>query len=582
MDHALKDEAQRWGVEPGYHDVFGNWHEVPFPTLRAITDALSEGRAVPAPLGPVGREMRAFQGDGRRLWGLTLQLYAVRSQRNWGIGDFRDLRDIVSMAARAGAAAIGLNPLHALFLDRPELASPYAPNSRLFLNPLYIAVDELDWFDPTDAPAPEIEAVRRCELVGYRRVSKLKRAALRTAYDRMTREGASQPDFVRFRDERGESLRRFACFEVLRARHSPSSWLEWPAPWSHPSDRDIAALYRSELQHCGFVEFMQWIADRQLAQCSREAARSGLPIGLYLDLAVGVEPSGADAWSNQRAVMSALSIGAPPDEFNPGGQNWGLVPFNPHALPADDFAIFRQLLAATMRHAGAVRLDHVLGLMRLYLIPRDGGEHGAYVRYPFEHSLRVVAEESDKYRCIFIGEDLGTVPEGFRDTAARWGVWSYRVMMFERSHNGAFKPPQDYPAEALATFSTHDLPTFSGWMGGSDIVTKRAIGVAAESDDDRATARDALRTCVAAYAGEASTDRIAAAAGFLAATPSRLVTVTIDDLLNVSEQANIPGTVEQHPNWRRKLPLPLDQWEAQPAFAEVVATFRRAGRAASS
>jgi 4-alpha-glucanotransferase len=577
LEHDLIEQARRWGVEPGYHDVFGNWHEVPPDTLRTLIAALSAGQSAPASFAPPDREMRAFQDDGRRLWGLTLQLYAVRSQRNWGIGDFRDLRDIVAMTARTGAAAIGVNPLHALFVDRPQLASPYAPNSRLFLNPLYIAVDELEWFDAGDVPVAEREALRRCELVDYPWVTKLKLAALRAAYDRM-RGGSPPRDFDHFRGERGDSLRRFACFEVLRARYAPSRWWEWPAPWSHPTDRDIAELYRSEPEQCGFIEFLQWVADRQLAQCSRQAAQSGLPIGLYLDLAVGVEPSGADAWSNQRAVMSALSIGAPPDEFNPGGQNWALVPFNPHALSADDFAAFRELLAATMRHAGAVRLDHVLGLMRLYLIPRDtDGANGAYVRYPFEQLLRLVAEESQKHRCIIIGEDLGTVPEGFRDTAARWGVWSYRVMMFERGHDGAFRSPQDYPADALATFSTHDLPTFAGWIAGSDLATKRAIGVAAERDEDRA--RDALRHCLSAYAGHGSTDNIAAAARFLAATPSHLVTVTIDDLLGTTEQVNIPGTVEQHPNWRRKVPLPLEQWEDQPAFVEVAAAFRTAGRA---
>jgi 4-alpha-glucanotransferase len=250
------------------------------------------------------------------------------------------------------------------------------------------------------------------------------------------------------------------------------------------------------------------------------------------------------------------------------------VPFNPHALPDDDFAVFRQLLAATMRHAGAVRLDHVLGLMRLYLIPHGAGE-GAYVRYPFEQLLRIIAEESHKHRCIFIGEDLGTVPDGFRETAACWGVWSYRVMMFERRHGGAFKSPDEYPAEALATFGTHDLATFAGWMSGDDLRAKRAIGLATESDDDRAREREALRTSLTNHGG----DNIAAAARFLAETPSRLVAVSIEDILGVVEQVNIPGTVEQNPNWRRKLPVPLEEWENQSAFAEVADVFRRAGRA---
>jgi 4-alpha-glucanotransferase len=578
MDGDLEALARRWGVEPGFHDVFGNWRVVPDEVLRQVIAALSAGNAEPAAMEPPPAITRAFQGDGRRLWGLAVQLYSVRSRRNHGIGDFRDLRDIVTIAARAGAAAIGLNPLHALFLDQPELASPYAPNSRLFLNPLYIALDELDWFRRGDIP--DAETVKRGDLVDYPAVSALKLAALRAAYGRFLSDISPEQrnDFDMFRDERGESLKRFACFEMLRARHAPLPWWQWPAPWSSPNDVEIETMHRAEREQCGFFEFLQWVADRQLAQCQRHASQKGMAIGLYLDLAVGAEPAGAGAWSNQQAVVASLSIGAPPDALNRAGQNWGLVPFNPHTLPAHDFAAFRQLLAATMRHAGAVRLDHVLGLMRLYLIPHGAGE-GAYVRYPFEQLLRVIAEESQKHRCIFIGEDLGTVPEGFRETVARWGVWSYRVMMFERRHDGAFKSPDEYPADALATFNTHDLATFSGWMSGHDLLAKRAIGLITESDEDRARDGDALRTGLAGYA-ENGTDSIAAAARFLAASPSRLVAVSIEDVLGVADQVNIPGTTDQHPNWRRKLPIALEDWDKQPAFAEIAEAFRRAGRAA--
>jgi 4-alpha-glucanotransferase len=550
---------------------------VPEEVLRQVIAALSAGNAEPAAMEPPPSIVRAFQGDGRRLWGLAVQLYSVRSRRNHGIGDFRDLRDIVTIAARAGAAAVGLNPLHALFLDRPELASPYAPNSRLFLNPLYIALDELDWFRRGDIP--DAETVRRGDLVDYPAVSALKLAALRAAYGRFLSDSSPEQrnDFDAFRDERGESLKRFACFEMLRARHAPVPWWQWPAPWSSPNDVEIETMHRAEREQCGFFEFLQWVADRQLAQCQHHASQKGMAIGLYLDLAVGAEPAGAGAWSNQQAVVASLSIGAPPDALNRAGQNWGLVPFNPHTLPEHDFAAFRQLLAATMRHAGAVRLDHVLGLMRLYLIPH-GASEGAYVRYPFEQLLRVIAEESQKHRCIFIGEDLGTVPEGFRETVARWGVWSYRVMMFERRHDGSFKPPDEYPADALATFNTHDLATFSGWMSGHDLLAKRAIGLMTETDEDRTHDRDALRTGLAGYA-EDGKDNIAAAVRFLAVSPSRLVAVSIEDLLGVADQVNIPGTTDQHPNWRRKLPVALEEWDKQPAFAEIAEAFRRAGRA---
>lgn len=577
MDGDLEALARRWGVEPGFHDVFGNWRVVPAEVLRQVIAALSAGNAQPAAMEPPPSNVRAFQGDGRRLWGLTLQLYSVRSRRNHGIGDFHDLRDIVTIAARAGAAAVGLNPLHALFLDRPELASPYAPNSRLFLNPLYIALDDLDWFRRGDIS--DAETVRRGDLVDYPAVSALKLAALRAAYGRFMSDASPERrnDFDAFCQEQGESLKRFACFEMLRARHAPLPWWQWPAPWSSPNDIEIETMHRAEPEQCGFFEFLQWVADRQLAQCQRHALQKGMAIGLYLDLAIGAEPTGADAWGNQQAVVASLSIGAPPDELNRAGQNWGLVPFNPHTLPDHDFAVFRRLLAAAMRHAGAVRLDHVLGLMRLYLIPH-GSSEGAYVRYPFQQLLRVIAEESHKHRCIFIGEDLGTVPEGFRETMMRWGVWSYRVMMFERRHGGAFKSPDEYPAEALATFGTHDLATFSGWMSGHDLLAKRAIGLMTESDEDRARDRDALLAGLADYT-EGGADGIVAAARFLAATPSPLVTVSIEDVLGVADQVNIPGTVEQqNPNWRRKLPVMLEEWEQQSAFVKIADAFRRGGR----
>jgi 4-alpha-glucanotransferase len=578
MDGDLEALARKWGVEPGFHDVFGNWRVVPDDVLRRVIAALSIGRAEPATVAPPAAVLPAFQGDVRRHWGLAVQLYAVRSRRNLGIGDFRDLHDIISIAVRAGAAAVGLNPLHALFLDRPELTSPYAPNSRAFLNPLYIALDALPGFEASDVSASDLESVTDGDLVDYARVAKIKLAALRKAYDRFRADASQQHnnEFELFRARRGDALKRFACFEILRARHAPRPWWEWPAPFSNPSDEEIANLYNKESMECGFHEFLQWSADRQLADCQLHAVQSGLSIGLYLDLAVGVEPSGADAWSNQKSVVSSLSIGAPPDELNRAGQNWGLVPFNPHALPDNDFAVFRQLLSATMYYAGAVRLDHVLGLMRLYLIPR-GAPEGAYVHYPFEQLLRIIAEESHQYRCAFIGEDLGTVPEGFRETAARWGLWSYRVMMFERMDGGAFKPPEQYPAQALATFNTHDLPTFAGWMAGDDLTAKRSLGLQTESDDDRGRDRAALQACLANY-GEGG---LAAAARFLAATPSHLVMVSVEDLLGVSEQVNIPGTTDQHPNWRRKLPVLLEDWEKEAAFAEIAEVFRAAGRAIS-
>jgi 4-alpha-glucanotransferase len=578
----LTDQAQRWGVSPGYHDIFGHWHVASAACVEQIINALTHGRSEPAHWPQPQQVERAFQGDGSKVWGLAVQLYAVRSARNWGIGDFADLRDVIAVAARSGASAVGLNPLHALDLGHPEMASPYAPSSRSFLNPLYIAVDMLPEFEDTPDIARRRAALRDEPLVDYAGVAALKLAALRRAYDRFrdTGSAARKADLLAFKTERGEALLRFACFEVLRRRFSPWPWWDWPPPWREPDRTTIDTVARSEAEACGFIEYLQWVADRQLAACHNEAKQRKLAIGLYLDVAVGVDPAGADAWSYQDAVMARLSIGAPPDEFSPAGQNWGLAPFNPHTLADNDFAPLRALLAAAMRYAGAVRLDHVMGLMRLYLIPRGASAtDGVYVRYPLELQLSIVAQESSKHRCIFVGEDLGTVPDGFRETAGRWGVWSYRVMMFERWPNGDFKRPSDYPAEALAAFNTHDLPPYRSWLAGRDLETRRAIGVAPGEDRDaRTRARDALLRHLRPFAGPNDVSSFGAAAGFLAATPSRLVMVAVDDLLDAEEQINIPGTVAEHPNWRRALTVPVERWSEQPTFRAVKAAFDGAGR----
>lgn len=580
----LTEVARQWGIEPGYHDVFGTWHPAPEATVQKVIAALSSRRAGPAVFaGARQPEQQAFQGDGRRVWGLAVQLYSVRSERNWGIGDFADLREIVRIAAAAGAAAVGVNPLHTLFLDSPELASPYAPSSRLFLNPLYIAVDAIEDFDVIDLNADDVAAARQGELVDYRRVASLKLTTLRAIYDRFCKADseARRDDFDSFRAERGESLLRLGCYEVLRRRFALKPWWQWPREWTNPERAALEELRRQD-SDCEFYEFLQWIADRQLAQCKAMARDSGLPLGLYLDLAVGVDPCGVDAWADQDIVLAGLCIGAPPDEFNRSGQEWGLAPFNPHALADGDFAAFRRLLAVAMRHAGVIRLDHVLGLMRLFLVPQgESPSQGVYVRFPFEALLNVVAEESARHRCVVIGEDLGTVPEGFREAIMRRGLWTCRVMQFERWHPGEFKPPSDYPAEATATFNTHDLPTFRGWLSGRDIATRRALGLApGESEEGRDQSCRALRDVLARFASEFAADRFAAAASFLAETPSRLITVAIEDLLDVTEQMNVPGTSTQHPNWRRKLPVRLEEWSSQPGFRDVVGVFDRKGRAA--
>jgi len=580
----LTASAQIWGIEPYYYDVFGNCHIASPQTLSRLIEAMSAAGAAPRAVDAPAEPRRAFQGDGRRLWALAVQLYALRSRRNWGHGDFTDLAELISLAAARGAAAIGLNPLHALFADRADEASPYAPNSRLFLNPLYIDVEAIPEFPGLAAAGlqAEIEALRATEMVAYRRVAAAKLHGLHLAHASF-RGGASaarRADFESYRAEQGEALLRFACFETLRREYAPRPWTDWSLPWRNPARAELETFRQAHAEDCEFHEFAQWTADRQLGACVDGARRHGMPIGIYTDLAVGIDRHGADAWSQQDAVLAGVAIGAPPDELNLQGQDWGLAPFNPHTLSAHDFAPLRGLLAAVMRHAGAIRLDHVLGLQRMFMIPLGTpASEGAYVRFPFQQLLRVVAEESNRWRCIVVGEDLGTVPEGFRDMVARWGLWTYRVTLFERESDGRFRSPESYPAEAVATFNTHDLPTFRGWLEGYDLRVKRDIGLdPGESDEARAWAQQMLRAILAERASAYAADDIAAVASFLGATPSRLVVIALDDVLGVRDQINIPGTVGQHPNWRRKLPVALEELERHDGFKRLARVFAECGR----
>ncbi len=520
----------------------------------------------------------AYRGDFERIWLLAVQLYAVRSARNWGIGDFTDLLALTDRAAESGASGIGLNPLHALFDDRPGDCSPYSPSSRLFLNPLYIDVAALPEL-PADFAARhavELTRLREAAFVDYPAVAALKWAALREAFARFQADPLADrsADLDAFRNERGAVLARYACFEVLRHRLA-KPWWDWPEAWRAPDPARLELLRAGEdSREIAFIEFVQWCADRQLAACQSHALRLGMKVGLYLDVAVGVQTDGFDAWDEQVAVARQLSIGAPPDVLNTAGQNWGLAGFNAAGLVACDFAPFREMMRASMRHAGAIRLDHVLGLNRLYVVPHGyPASAGVYVRMPLQALLAVVAQESVAERCVVIGEDLGTVPDGFRETMAQWGLWSYRVLMFERAADGGFYGPEHYPPESLVTFSTHDLPTFEGWRTCHDIAVKRGLGL--DPGEDEAMRREALAAFArtATHHGAAQ-DGFPGVVSYLATTGSRLMVVAIDDLLGLVDQPNVPGTVNEHPNWRRRIPVPLEDWGGAvdwPTYAAALA-----------
>ena len=537
--------------------------ELPEGSYRLyLTDASSFTEDVPLIVAPP----KAYRGDFERGWLAAVQLYGVRSARNWGIGDFTDLEALIELAGDLGADGVGLNPLHALFDDRPADCSPYSPNSRLFLNALYIDVEKIPGFQPgaLAESAGAIARLRAGDIVDYKGVAELKWRALRAAFEnfRAHPSAGHSVDFDAFRAERAPLLSRFACFEVLRHKFN-KPWWEWPEQWRQPDEAQCAELRQGpDVAEVEFIEFVQWAADRQLRSCRDLARKLGMKVGLYLDVAVGVQSDGFDAWNEQTAISRHLAVGAPPDPLNLAGQNWGLAGFNAAGLELQSFEPYREMLRASMRYAGAIRLDHVLGLKRLYLVPHGfAANNGVYVQMPFEALLAATAQESVAHRCVVIGEDLGTVPEGFREKMAEWGIWSYQVMMFERDDRGAFRGVDHYAPNALVTFNTHDLSTYAGWRSFSDLKLKRSLGIdPGESDDARWHALAMLSDVLRHHA----IDRhdLYAVAGFLAKTRSRLLAISLEDLLGVINQPNIPGTVNEHPNWRQRLPIAIDEISA--------------------
>ncbi|HWZ70594.1 MAG TPA: malto-oligosyltrehalose synthase [Casimicrobiaceae bacterium] len=551
--------------------------------------------------------------NGGRVWGAAAQLYGVRSERNWGIGDFTDLATLTGLWATKGADVLGVNPLHALFPHDPAHASPYSPSSRLFLNILYLDVEAIaDFVECEDARAlvasAELQAalarLRAAELVDYPGVASIKLRVVELLYAHFRAKhliaGSGRAHSFRgFCARGGEALRLHALFEAIQEHFFAENvairgWPAWPESYRDPGSPVVERFATEHAERVEYYEYLQWQADLQLGAVRAQVVANRLGVGLYVDLAVSIDRAGAEAWTHRRVLALGASVGAPPDEFNMRGQNWGLPPLIPERLRSAAYRPFIDTLRANMRHAGALRVDHVMGLMRLFWIPdgKDAGA-GAYVRYPFADLLGILALESQRHRCLVIGEDLGTVPEEVRTALSSAGVLSYRLLYFERDAD-EFKLPSTYPAQALVAASTHDLPTLAGWWYGRDIALRDELGLfpstAARDQQldarkkDRAELLLALRresllpSDVSPDAG--STPPMTAALAravqaFLARTPSQVLVVQLEDVLGVSEQANLPATVDTHPNWRRKLALALEHWPGDGRFVELTETLRR-------
>lgn len=520
----------------------------------------------------------------RRALGLGAHLYSVPRLGDRGIGDFTTLARLGALAGGAGVEMLGLNPLHALFNTDRDRASPYSPTDRRFLDPIYIDTDRLPGLAEGSPVTPSLPG----GWVDYPRVWGEKRAALRAGFVAFSALPPVHPlktEFESFVVRGGEGLMRFAKFEAIAAAHPHVPWQQWPLELHDPQDPDVTLFAESQGDLVPFTLYCQWVADRQLAEADRVARAGGLSFGFYRDLAVGCAPDGAEAWGGAGLYLPGVSVGAPPDPLAEQGQVWSLPPPNPLVMRRTGYAGFRELLSANMRHAGVLRIDHVMALTRLFLVP-DGAKamEGAYLSYPADDLLSIVALESQAARTIVIGEDLGTVPWGFGDKLAERAVLSYRVLFFE--HSGIeFRRPHDYPVSAVACAGTHDLPTIIGWWEGLDIDLKLSLGIIADgpaAHAERAADKAALiRALVAeellpqSATAPGAADAIApdiivdAVHTYVASTRSALAIVQIDDLTGETRPLNVPGTDRENPNWRRRLSRSLEEIEASGLLARL-------------
>lgn len=516
---------------------------------------------------------------GERLWGPVAQVYGLRSSGDYGIGNFGAVAALAQAAAKAKADAIAISPIHALFTADPRHFSPYSPSSRLFFNPLH--ADPVAIFG--EAPVSKARAVsgpahQAAALIDWPKAARAKLNMFRALFEEFAtsdltvkRGNDLATDFANFCNAGGTALERHAVFEALHAawlRDDPKtwSWRDWPREWQRPDSPAVTDFAQRHQREIDFQLFLQWITDRSLAAAQHSTRSAGMRIGLIADLAVGISRGGSQAWAYPQEILDGVEIGAPPDLFNAQGQSWGLTTFAPRALRRSGYRGFIDTLRACMRHAGGVRIDHAMGLMRLWLVPVGAkASEGAYLSYPLTDLLRLLALESYRHRALVVGEDLGTVPPRFRDELWHAGIYGMAVLWFERGRM-SFTPPGSWRRRAVAMTSTHDLPTVAGWWQGSDLTTRAKLGILT-SDKERARRErqherrllwKAFTSAKVESGSEPPPRQIGrvtdAAVKYIAKTPCPLALVPLEDVLGSAPQPNLPGTIDDHPNWRRRYP----------------------------
>ncbi len=530
--------------------------------------------------------LRERVGD-RRVYGLWSNLYSFRSERNWGVGDLTDLGELISGAASHGAAFVGVNPLHAI-RNRGRWIGPYCPVSRLFRNFIYVDVGSVPEFANcgkaqrlVDSAAfrADLSTARSARLVQYEGIARLKADVLRMLHgsfverhgDRQTDRGRAYHEYV---ESQGKALIDFATFAALEAwladqGEGGEDWHDWPAQYRAWDSPEVEAFRKAHRRDVDFHCYVQFEMDRQLGLISERARETGMALGVYQDLAIGSACDGSDAWAFPTLLLGGVKVGAPPDPFAKAGQTWGFPPVDPRQLRATGYDYWIRLLRTSLRHGGALRIDHVMGLFRQYWVP-DGhpATQGAYVRFPSDDLLGILALESRRHGAVIIGEDLGTVPRELPSILARWGILSSRVMYFERSRRGGFRPARTYSKRALVTATTHDHPPLAGFWTGRDLEIRDETGLYA-TDDKREAAQTERQRTRAALARRLHADGLLqskevtavsldglrrAIHRFLARTPAPLIGVSLDDLSGETEPVNLPGvTIEQYPSWSRRM-----------------------------
>ncbi|WP_318392207.1 4-alpha-glucanotransferase [Enterobacter sp.] len=553
--------------------------------------------------------------EGKKIWGACVQLYTLRSEQNWGIGDFGDLNAMLTDVAKRGGSFIGLNPIHALYPANPESASPYSPSSRRWLNVIYIDVNAVEDFRQSEEaqawwqmPSTQqtLKSARDSEWVEYATVAALKMAALKMAWKVfVTRadDDAQKAAFAEFVQQGGESLYWQAAFDALHAQQVKEDelrwgWPVWPKGLQRTDSPEVKRFCKESADEVNFYLWLQWLAATQFARCWETSQQFDMPIGLYRDLAVGVAEGGAETWCDRDLYCLKASVGAPPDILGPLGQNWGLPPMDPHVMTARAYAPFIELLRANMRSCGALRIDHVMSMLRLWWIPYgETADQGAYVQYPVDDLLAILALESQRHQCMVIGEDLGTVPVEIVSKLRDSGVYSYKVLYFENTAKG-FRAPEAWPAQSMAVATTHDLPTLRGYWEAGDLTLGKTLGLYPDEEvlqglyQDRERAKQGLlealhqHGCLPKRAGcnaakmpmSATLNR--AMQRYIADSNSALLGLQPEDWLDMPGPVNIPGTSYEYKNWRRKLSTTVKQMFADDGVNRLIKDLDKRRKAA--